>query len=139
MYQSISGDQTIIAYVDNATWARRMGVMMRASLASNSPAICLFDDEYPGYNGTIRLATRTTTGAAMTLINGPVLGLPAWLKLVRSGNTFTGYSSLDGVTWTTVGTSTITMTDPIYTGLAVTTVSTDTLGTVDFYDVSVTP
>ncbi|MEV6544126.1 putative Ig domain-containing protein [Streptomyces sp. NPDC051665] len=32
---------------------------------------------------------------------------PTWLKLVRSGTTFTGSYSTDGSTWTTVGTATV--------------------------------
>ncbi len=32
---------------------------------------------------------------------------PAWLRLVRDGTSFTGLYSLDGVTWTVVGTATV--------------------------------
>ncbi|QUQ67394.1 alpha-galactosidase [Kutzneria sp. CA-103260] len=32
---------------------------------------------------------------------------PAWLKLVRSGTTFSGYYSVDGTNWTLVGTGTV--------------------------------
>ena len=32
---------------------------------------------------------------------------PSWLKLVRTGSTFTGYYSTDDVTWTQVGTATL--------------------------------
>jgi hypothetical protein len=39
--------------------------------------------------------------------------------VVRSGSTFTGYRSPDGVNWTSQGTATITMASTVYVGLAV--------------------
>src|SRR5438128_10301782 len=43
-----------------------------------------------------------------------------WLKLVRSGSTFSGYASPDGNTWTQVGSAqTISMAQTVYVGLAV--------------------
>ena len=41
----------------------------------------------------------------------------AWLELTRFGNTITAYSSADGTTWTEVGTTTISLTDPVTIGL----------------------
>jgi len=43
-------------------------------------------------------ASATPAGAGTT---------PAWLRLVRNGTSFTGLYSLDGVTWTVVGTATV--------------------------------
>jgi hypothetical protein len=49
-----------------------------------------------------------------------VNGLPYWVKLVRSGSTFSGYASSDGVNWVQVGSSqTISMAQNVYMGLAV--------------------
>ena len=42
-----------------------------------------------------------------------------WFKLVRIGNTYTGYASEDGNTRITVGSKTIDMADEIYVGFAV--------------------
>lgn len=42
-----------------------------------------------------------------------------WLKLIRTGNVFTGYGSSDGSTWTLLGTATIAMPTTVYVGLAV--------------------
>ena len=41
----------------------------------------------------------------------------AWLKLTRTGSTITAYSSADGSTWTQVGATTISLTDPVTIGL----------------------
>jgi regulation of enolase protein 1 (concanavalin A-like superfamily) len=47
--------------------------------------------------------------------------VPYWLRITRSGNSFSSYVSPDGASWTQVGTTqTINMTaDPVYIGLGV--------------------
>jgi hypothetical protein len=45
---------------------------------------------------------------------------PYWVQLVRSENTFRGFTSADGVNWTQVGSITVTMTSSVTAGLAVT-------------------
>ncbi len=45
---------------------------------------------------------------SVTPPNGTISdSLPVWLKLVKNGSTYTGYYSLDGSTWNTVGTATV--------------------------------
>jgi predicted phage tail protein len=41
------------------------------------------------------------------------------VRLKRTGNLLTAYESVDGSTWTTIGTDTIVMSDPVYVGIAV--------------------
>ncbi|HWN94856.1 MAG TPA: pectate lyase, partial [Methylomirabilota bacterium] len=64
---------------------------------------------------------------------------PYWVRLVRSGNTFTAYKSSNGTTWTTVSTHTISMNANTYIGLAVTSRRDGTLNTSRFDNVSATP
>ncbi len=54
---------------------------------------------------------------------------PYWVKLTRSGNTFTGYSSPDGVAWTLVQIDTITMSASVYVGLPLTSHNNTLIGT----------
>jgi hypothetical protein len=49
-------------------------------------------------SGTVESAARAGTGPTPS---------PAWLRLTRSGTTFTGAYSLDGTAWTTIGTCTV--------------------------------
>jgi hypothetical protein len=59
------------------------------------------------------------------------------VKVVRAGNSFTGYRSPDGVSWTQIGSSqTITMAQNVYVGLAVNSGSTSALATATFDNVS---
>ena len=117
-YLPMTGDGTIIARVatqeSTHEWAKA-GVMMRESLASNSPHVSVVLAPRHG----AALFTRATTGAATTSTNSDGPFAPHWVKLVRAGNTFTGYRSPDGITWTQVGTPvTVAMTSQIYVGLA---------------------
>ena len=64
------------------------------------------------------------------------LSAPYWVRLVRSGNTFTGYRSLNGVSWTQQGTTTITMGATVYIGLALTSHNNSSLCAATFDNVS---
>jgi regulation of enolase protein 1 (concanavalin A-like superfamily) len=44
--------------------------------------------------------------------------MPGWFRLQRAGNVFTASQSADGVTWFTVGSSTIVMPTTYYVGFA---------------------
>jgi hypothetical protein len=96
-------------------WAKA-AVMIRASLAANSAHAMMMAT--PG-NG-VSLQYRTATGAASNYTQGPQQAIPVWVRLVRVGSTFTGSFSINGTTWTTVASQTITMPANVFVGLAVT-------------------
>jgi hypothetical protein len=134
-YQPLSGDGTIVARVVSVSPSSVGGVMVRETL--NASATELFTTLY---NQNIYMNYRTTTGGSTSQSVGGSAPLPYWVKVVRSGNTLSGYSSPDGVTWTQVGTSqTITMGQNVYIGLAVSSGSTSTLATATFDNVTKTP
>ena len=91
----------------------------------------------PG-NG-IAVQYRTAQGASAQHLAGASAGtVPTYLKVARSGTTFTTYTSTDGVTWTLVpGSSvTISMSGPVLAGLAVTAHNNGSLSSVTFDTVS---
>lgn len=68
--------------------------------------------------GEAQLRYRATAGGSTASASAPTTFAPQWLKLVRSGNTFTAYLSASGTTWTQVGTpQTVTMSSTVYVGL----------------------
>ena len=67
------------------------------------------------------------------------LRAPYWVKLVRTGNTFTGYHSADGTTWTSMGSVTVSMAANVHIGLGVTSKKDGTLCTATFDNVTATP
>jgi hypothetical protein len=65
--------------------------------------------------------------------------LPYWVKVSRSGSTFSSFISSDGVNWVQLGTSqTISMAQNVYVGLAITSGSSSTYATATFDNVSIT-
>jgi fibronectin type 3 domain-containing protein len=116
-YLNATNNFTIIARltVNNAD---QMGLMMRASLAINAALVQFFmaNNARQSIYGV-----RTGTGANLNHYNygDQFTYPPAWYKLTRTGNTFTAYQSSDGVTWITVGSSTVTMPTNYYAGLAI--------------------
>ncbi|HOM76627.1 MAG TPA: carbohydrate-binding protein, partial [Anaerohalosphaeraceae bacterium] len=119
-YLTVNGDCTIIARVvsvqNTDSWAKA-GLMIRESLNANSKNA--FIAVTPGNGVTWQYRTSTGGSSANSAATG--LAAPYWIKLVRSGSTFSGYHSPDGITWTQQGASqTISMASTVYIGLAVT-------------------
>ncbi len=83
--------------------------------------------------------SRTTTGGNSTTA-APRGGFPVnhpstWLRLQRAGTALQGYASLDGRTWTPLGSATLSGLAPkVYLGFAVTSDSETTLATARFRD-----
>ena len=121
-YQQLSGDGTIVARIASLQPASsgnpEVGVMIRETLAAGS------NFGFAGYNKgstDFFMECRTTTGASASGCGSPTgfQGLPNWVKLVRSGTTFTAYQSLDGQNWSSFSSQTISMATNVYIGLAV--------------------
>jgi hypothetical protein len=101
VHQSLAGDGTVVARVltqqDTGPWARA-GIMVKQSPEPGAPYAALMVT--PGHG--VRLQSNFTTDLA-----GSAAGTPRWLKLTRSGSSVSGYESADGVTWSPVGTVTV--------------------------------
>ncbi|MBV8314298.1 MAG: hypothetical protein JOZ53_05130, partial [Planctomycetaceae bacterium] len=84
----------------------------------------------------VRLAARSSAGGQPDYIQGPTPTGPVWLKLTRQGNTFTGFVSSDGVSYTSLGSFTVSMASGVLTGLAVTSRNPGSASTATFDNVS---
>ena len=95
----------------------RAGLMVRTDVTTNAAFAGVFAGS--AQVGASFLS-RASTGAA-TISSGrfPVNFPQSWLRLRRSGTTLTGFASLDGVGWYTLGTTTLTLPNPVYLGLSV--------------------
>ena len=80
---------------------------------------------------------RTSAGGTTTNTQGGAFVAPYWVKLVRSGTTFTGWSSPDGVAWTFVGSGTVSVPSSVLVGLALTSQADGVLNTSVFDNVFV--
>jgi len=139
VYSTMTGDGTIIARVvsqQNTDPGSKAGVMMRQSLAADSPNVLISTS--PG-NGT-QFQWRPGQGDGTTSYgsSGISAGAPYWVKLTRTGSTFTGYASPDGANWTKVASVTIPMSTQIDVGLALSGHNNGVLNQSTFDNVSAT-
>jgi hypothetical protein len=134
-YMTVTGDCSIVARVANVpninAWSKA-GAMIRETLAANAPNC--FVALTPG-NG-VTWQYRSATGGNTTYNNTNGLSAPYWVKLLRSGNTFTAYHSADGTNWIQQGTVTFTMAANALIGLAVTSHNNSSLCTTSLDNVT---
>ncbi len=139
VYQPLSGDGSIMARLVSLQGGAgyvSAGVMIREALSAGSTNAKTAD--WAGFKG-IYFDVRTTTGGGTTEPGNVSATLPYWVKVSRSGNSFTSYTSSDGVNWVQLGTSqTISMAQNVWVGLAVTSGSKSALATATFDNVSLT-
>jgi hypothetical protein len=138
VYQPMTGNGQVIARVATLThtdgWTKA-GVMIRSQLTTGSAhAFALVSGGY----GTA-FQRRVTAGGTSSSTTGPASVAPAWVRLVRSGNTFSAYTSSNGTSWTLIGTQSITMGATVYVGLAVTSHNAAALATSSLTNVQVIP
>ena len=148
--QTFTGDGSIVARVISLptntdatiTANAKAGVMFRASNATDAAFVMLAYDHSQG----IQLLYRNTTGAAAALQGASIAtsAAPFWLKLARSGNTFTAYRATTTGTpapadWILVGTRTTTLPASALAGLAATSHDNGLLARAGFTNVTLAP
>ncbi len=137
VYQPATGDAVVTAHVSTQQntdpWAKA-GPMFRAS--SSPDAVFAGVVVTPG-NG-INFQWRTSPAGQCANAQGAGISVPVWLKLVRSGSSFTAFYSSNGSSWTQIGSSTnlAAMTGSALAGLAVTAHNNTTACTAAFDNLS---
>lgn len=139
LYQDLTGNGSITARVNDAGTngtRSRIGVMIRENLTSGSRYALLGVSS----DGTYRWQRRNSTGGSTHGGTDGSGSFPnVWTRILRSGNTFTGYKSTNGTNWTQVFSSNITMATNSYIGFAVDSGASNVLATAVFSDVTVVP
>jgi hypothetical protein len=111
--------------------------MIRETLAANSDNVCLVANPYGG--AYLQQRTNAKGNTFQDAASNPGLTPPYWVRLTRSGNLFTAFTSPDGVNWTTLGSTTVTMGANSYVGLPLTSHNGSVLGAATFGNISVSP
>ncbi len=135
--QTLTGDGEIVARVatiQNTDRWSKAGVMMRDTLDPGSAHAFMLVSPEKG----LAFQRRTVAGGESTNMSGGAGTAPMWVRLVRSGSSFSAYVSTDGSTWTLVGTDTIAMGASIHVGLAVTAHDNSKVCTATFDNVTIT-
>jgi hypothetical protein len=107
--------------------------------ASTDPAAAYYGAFVTPGNGIV-VQARTTGGAYSYQVVAVAGTVPAYVKVSRSGTTFTAYTSADGVTWTAIAGSTVTLSNlggALLGGIAATSHNGGTLCAVTFDHVSI--
>ncbi len=136
LYQPLTGDGEITARVagEAATGSyAKAGVMIRETLDPGSKHALI--DLTPSHGA--EFIRRTATGAAAVSQFDPAAVAPYWVRLVRSGDTFTAYDSPDGVSWNWINSVPIPMAQTVYAGLAVCAFNNGAVNASTFDNVSV--
>jgi hypothetical protein len=139
-YQPLATNTQVVAKVTdigNSANFAKAGVMVRQSLNANSMNVFMGITYNQGVTFQARTTLGGTTGPGVTLPPQPER-TPYWVKLVRSGDVFTGYASPDGANWTQIGSATIPLINIAYAGLAVAGNNTTLTNTSTFSNVSMT-
>jgi uncharacterized repeat protein (TIGR01451 family) len=167
VYQTLNGDGTIIARVryqtNSNSWAKA-GVMIKQSATSgtsfvdalvspdvsqNTPNIngvgctsngCLspLPPVTPAMGHGVRMQYSGSKSATPSSYPAGFTDPNKWLELQRVGNTFTSWLSADGTNWTKIGSTTLTMSNPVTIGLFDTSHNIGELSTAAFDHVQVT-
>ncbi|MDB5102945.1 MAG: carbohydrate-binding protein [Fibrobacteres bacterium] len=137
VYQNLNGDGEIkakVLSVSNTDPYAKAGVMMREGLAANARNVLASI----AYSTGSAFQLRSAVGGATTNAVNSGIAAPYWVRLVRSGNTFTAYRSADGQTWALQGQATLAMASQLQVGMAVTAHNNALLNTSVLSNVTVT-
>jgi uncharacterized repeat protein (TIGR03806 family) len=135
---TLTGDGEIVAHIVSMQytdpWAKA-GVMFRENFSPGSKYAMMAAIAGGGSAFQQRAKTDDSSGNTVE----PPATVPHWVKLVRAGDTFTGFVSADGSDWRRVDRVTIPMAKKIYVGLALSAHNNSKLNSTLFDNVSVSP
>jgi hypothetical protein len=117
VYKPVTGDSEIVTRVlqiQRAGAKARAGIMMREGLEASARHVSLALTAGEGGQFT----WRDQTGAVAQVSTRPDLVAPYYIKLRRDGDTFTGFKSVNGRTWSILYQVNVTMGQKIYVGLS---------------------
>ncbi|NJL31551.1 MAG: DUF1349 domain-containing protein, partial [Phycisphaerales bacterium] len=131
-YQNISGDAEIVARLVSKSndWSS-VGLMIRDGLGTGAQSYVLVLSD----NGKVFGISNATTGKSIDISQERYA--PVWMRVVRKGDTLTGYVSQDGNTWVALWGRNINMSEAVQVGFAVSSHSTTSLVTATFDNVRI--
>ena len=135
VYWPLEGDGSISTCVQSVDFAdawTKAGVMIRGSLSASAPhAFAMLS----AGNGATFLYRPGESQPSAHLAMVPAVA-PHCIRIVRSGDVFRGYESLNGTNWNLLGEQTIAMPSSAFIGLALTSAAGSTSATATFNNVA---
>jgi hypothetical protein len=104
--------------IENTNAWARAGVMIRANTGANSRHVSMIvtPRDASGNTNGIGFTVRSADGSSTTETSPNTFSAPYWVRVVKTGNSFSGYASPDGNTWTQIGNA-VTVTFPSNGGI----------------------
>jgi len=141
----LTGNGAIIAKVESVgntdPWAKG-GVMIRESLDPGARFAAVYATPGNGvrYQARLLAAGAATSDTSVATPEQIALKTPVWVKIERTGASFSCFYSTDGVKWTAMpwNPQAVNMSGTIYIGLAVTSHNANAATTAEFSNVSTT-
>jgi uncharacterized repeat protein (TIGR03806 family) len=134
----LTGDGQITAHIVSMQytdpWAKA-GVMFRENFSAGSKDAMMIITA----GGDSVYQRRVKTDGRTWNTDGPAVNVSCWVRLVRTGDMFTGYVSTNGTDWQRVDSIAVPMGRTIYVGLALTAHNNTELNSTLFDHVTVTP
>jgi hypothetical protein len=132
VYQTLCGNGEIIARVANVANGGWAGITLRETLMPGSKKVGLKTQ----LTTSVRREIRMTTNGGASILNF-IRPQHIWLRLVRNGSNFEGYTSPNGVNWSFAFSATIPMNGCIYAGLFAESINGNVTTTATFDNVSI--
>ena len=126
-----------VATQENTSSSAAAGVMIRDTTDPSSKHASMLSTPGNGVFFQRRLATGGAT--SQTILAGARITASYWMKLVRSGDTLTGYWSSTGTSWSPLGSDTISMGANVLIGVVVTSGASTVSSTATFTDLDIVP
>ncbi len=141
LHQQMQGDGEIIARVNslqNTHREAKAAVMIRESMDAKSKFAMTTVVSNPLLTGTqVQLEYRNTFGGAAKGKGYYSIQTPEYIRIVRSGNSFTAYVSDTNGNWQHIGSRSVNMGSSVYVGLAVTSRNNGVLSSAEFEEVTI--
>ncbi|HSY19570.1 MAG TPA: alginate lyase family protein [Candidatus Acidoferrales bacterium] len=137
---TIAGDLQITAQPTNMgalTASSVAGIMVREGTTTGSKNVFL--SFAPLAASGLTLSCRTADQGATTNVVATGSGGIPWLRVMRLGDVFTAYASLDGKSWTNIGSATAAMNAQVQVGLAVASGVSNAVMQTDFRNMLIEP
>jgi len=130
-WQQLCGNGFIKAKVENVTNGGWGGIMFRENNAGGSKKVALRTQ----LTSTVVRDLRAATNGVVQQQQFPRPNTPQWLRLTRTGNVFTGETSIDGVNWDYTFTVTLVLPSCIEVGLFAQSINVNTTTTAVFSNI----
>jgi len=138
VYQPLNGDGQIVVKVstqENTSSSAAAGVMIRENTDPSSKHASMLITPSNAVFFQRRLATGGAT--SQTVLAGAGITAPYWVKLVRSGDTLTGYWWSTGTSWSPLGSDTISMDADVLIGVVVASGASTVFSTSTFTELDI--